>query len=418
MNVVRLRIAVQLVVEAIEALAVNRLRTLLSLLGVAIGIAAIIIISSVATSGRAVVFSELETFGLRTFWVFREHVSDDSLEKDIAGTGINEFNYKHILRHQLPAVERLSPVIDSGAANIMAAKHGNSLQIRLQGVNEHFIYINGDDLQTGRFLVARDIREHAHVAVIGSGVHEKLFPHISNPVGQKLSIGDDWFIVIGVLREKSRDLINSIGAGRGQATGARILIPFSTRQKNIGKSDFINYLQGQASHLNISGDAVKGIIKILKHQHRGAFSYKGESMSSYVDTANRILGGVTLIGIVAATVSLIVGGLAIMNIMTTSVIERTNEIGLRKAIGATRTAIRAQFLMESILISLLGGVCGVLIGVVFIQLLTVVSAVHIYLSMAGLVLAILSALITGIISGYYPALKASRLVPVEALRYM
>ncbi len=416
-NINGLLIAVQLVFESVEALAVNRLRTVLSLLGVAIGIAAIIIISSVATSGRAVVFSELETFGLRTFWIFREHAPDDTLEKDIAGTGINEHDYKYILKQRLPAIERLSPVIDSGTANITATKHGESLQVRIIGVNQQFAYINGDHLQVGRFLSARDISERAHVAVIGSGVNEKLFSHISNPVGQKLSIGEDWFTVIGVLREKNRDLINSIGAGRGQETGSRVLIPYSTRQKNIGESDYVSYLQGQATHLGSAGYAIKGIVKILKHQHRGAFRYKGESMSSYVDTANRILKGVTLIGIVSAIVSLIVGGLAIMNIMTTSVIERTNEIGLRRAIGASQLAIRVQFLMESMLISLLGGACGVLVGIALIRLVTAISALQMHISIDGLVLAILSTLMIGVVSGYYPALKASRLVPVEALRY-
>ncbi|WP_426207490.1 ABC transporter permease [Massilia sp. TWP1-3-3] len=407
-----------LVAEAYEALADNRLRSALSLLGVAIGIASIIVVSSIASSGRDMVFRELETFGLKTIWVFRSFAGEDRLEKDAVGSGISSADYRQLLRDGKGVLGRLSPVVEMPGEKVVAAKNGKTARVRLQGVSHDFDVIDGDETASGRFLTEDDISARLNVAVIGSAVGEKLFPERAGDlVGQKFTLGDQWFEVVGVLREKSRDLITSIGAGRGEETGARILIPYTTRQKMMGDSDFVSYLQGQAMDLNRSDEAIAHIVDTLSASHRGAFRYKGESMASYVATANKILGGVALIGIVAAGVSLLVGGLAIMNIMSTSVIERTREIGVRRAIGAPQVAIRAQFLTEAVLISSIGGAIGIVLGIGVVRLISAVSSLLVNISFDGLLLAILSTLAVGVASGYYPALTASRLAPVEALRH-
>lgn len=405
----------RLVAEALEALSDNRLRTALSLLGVGVGIAAIIVVSSIASSGRQMVFSELETFGLRTFWIFRTVESGKKVERDIAGSGIDEADYKAIHKQALSAVATLSPVVDAGSSNT-ASKHGESLRIKLLGVSEQFSAINSDELESGRFLTEADIRSQARVAVLGPEVVSRLFARDRDPIGQNLNINDSWFVVVGVLKTKNRDLISSIGAG-SEETNARVLIPYSVQQKIIGNTDFVSYLQGQAAGIDRTDEAVDSVIAVLMQRHRSAFKYKSESMARYIQTANRILGGVTMIGIVAATVSLFVGGLAIMNIMMTSVIERTKEIGLRRAIGASRYDIQLQFLLEAVLISLLGGLGGVLLGGGIVHVLASATILHASLSWSGLVLALTSTLAVGVASGYYPALKASSLIPVEALRY-
>lgn len=406
-----------LITEAFEALTDNRLRSALSLLGVAVGIASIIVVSSIALSGREMVFRELETFGLRTFWIFRTLSSDDHLEKDVVGSGINTADYKELLRRDLASVSRLSPVVELGNEKVIAAKNARTIRVRLQGVNQEFNQINKDEILSGRFLSAEDVTKHLDVAVIGPGVAKKLFPAEGNLIGQKISIGENWFRIVGVLEEKSRDLITSLGAGSNEETSDRILIPYTTRQKIIGDSDFVSYLQGQATGLNQANEAIYSIIDVLSVRHKSAYRYKGESMSAYVSTANNILGGVSMIGIVAAVVSLLVGGLAIMNIMTTSVIERTKEIGLRRAIGASQLAIRMQFLMEALLISSLGGLIGILLGLGGIYVVTIFSTLAVKLSFDGLLLSMLSTFAVGLASGYYPALAASRLEPIEALRH-
>ncbi|MDB5818137.1 MAG: macB [Rhizobacter sp.] len=154
-----------------------------------------------------------------------------------------------------------------------------------------------------------------------------------------------------------------------------------------------------------------------KVENGPSYHYEGESMSTYVDTAKRILGTVGLIGIVAASVSLLVGGLAIMNIMTTSVIERTQEIGLRRAIGATKRAIRFQFLAEAVFISCAGGVVGVVAGVAVVLLIAHWSGHAVLPSLSATLSAIASTFVVGIASGFYPARRASNLAPVEALRH-
>lgn len=405
-----------LFIEAFESLEDNRFRTILSLLGVAIGIASIIVVSSIATSGKDMVFRELETFGLRSFWIYRTTATDEALEKNISGTGINTADYKELLRQNLPSIANLSPVIELNTGHVMATKSARSIKIRLQGVSQNFNQINGDKVSLGRFLSARDVEYRLDVAVIGPGVVEKLFPKGEPVLGQKISIGDNWFQIIGVLERKSRDLISSLGAG-GEETSARIIIPYTTRQKLIADNDFVSYIQGQSSELNRTNEAINAVIRVLNLRHRNAFHYKGESMSTYVTTANNILGGVSLIGIAAAAISLLVGGLAIMNIMTTSVIERTREIGLRRAIGASQIAIRTQFIMESVLISSIGGVMGILLGLGIIRMAPIYSSVLIDINYYGVLLAMLSTFFVGIVSGYYPALTASKLEPVEALRH-
>ncbi|MEB0140411.1 MULTISPECIES: ABC transporter permease [unclassified Undibacterium] len=416
MSAKRINLSSAMLAEALEALSHNGFRTSLSLLGVAIGIAAIMVVSSIATSGRTMIFSELETFGLRTFWVFRAKEAPSRLEKDVSGSGISTADYKALLNLADSAIEKLSPVVNSELAGASASKHGQSLKITLLGVNQDYAEINGDTLQSGRFIGPDDIRQRANVAVVGSEIVARLLDQADDAVGKHISINGDWYVVIGTLQAKSRDLISSIGAGK-EETGARVLIPYSTQQKRLGDPDYVSFLQGQARSTEHSAAAIAQVIAQLDWRHKAAYRYNSESMASYIATANRILGGVTLIGIVAATVSLLVGGLAIMNIMTTSVIERTKEIGLRRALGATQSAIKTQFLLESILISLLGGAGGVLLGLAVVFVLAAVTALKMSVSLQGLLLAVGSSLLVGIASGYYPARTASKLIPVEALRY-
>lgn len=404
--------------EAIEALSDNRLRSTLSLMGVAIGIASVVVVSSIAASGRDMVFRELETFGLKTFWVFRAAPLEDRPERDAVGSGIRNADYKALARHAPDAVSVLSPVVEYSIEKSVAVKGGKSQRVRLQGVNERYDLINGDQLAAGRFLSAEDVAGRARVAVIGDGVAKALFAgEAERAIGQKMSLGDQWFVVIGVLADKSRDLITSLGAGRSEETSSRILIPYTTRQKMTGDSDMVSFLQGQATDLNRSNEAMEQVMDILRARHGSAYRYKGESMATYVATANKILSGVALIGVVGAAVSLLVGGLAIMNIMSTSVIERTREIGVRRALGAPQAAIRAQFLAEALLISATGGVAGIVLGAIAVRVMAAVSVLQVRMALDGLLLAIVSTVAVGLASGYYPALTASRLKPVEALRH-
>jgi len=401
--------------EATDALRENALRSLLSLLGVAIGIAAIIVVGSISGSGREIVFRELETFGLRTFWVFRDVHNSDSENTDLGSSGI-DINDVRMLSNIDPIVTRLTPVIELGSG--VQAVHGNQRsRTRLQGVNADFLEINGDSLDAGRFFDAQDLRVRARVVVIGPDIRTRLFVGDTDLLGSRLLLNDQWYEVIGVLQPKSRDLISSLGAAKGEETGARALVPYSTALSIRGNGVEVSYLQGQASDLAVAQQAVQRIREYLSISHSGRFKYKGESMSTYVSTANRILGTVSLIGMVAASVSLLVGGLAIMNIMTTSVVERTQEIGLRRAIGASKAAIRWQFLTEAVLVSCAGGIIGVAVGCGVVLAIAAVTGHPIRPSWEAIGIAVISTFIVGVISGLYPARRAAELEPVEALRH-
>lgn len=405
-----------LMAEAFDALRENRLRTTLSLLGVAIGIASIIVVGSISGSGHEIIFRELETFGLRTFWVFREVQSDDTLSKDVGGSGITMADYRDLSRIGAP-IARLSPVVEIGRDRLQAMSRDRRQWTRLQGVGTEFLEINGDELTEGRFFDSNDIHDRARVAVIGPAIRDHLFPDTASALGRSFSVNDQWYVVVGVLKAKSRDLISSLGAAKGEETAARILIPYSVAQSMTGNLELVSYLQGQSSELQSASSAIDIACSFLSSIHGRPYKYKGESMATYVATANRILRTVSMIGLVAASVSLLVGGLAIMNIMTTSVIERTQEIGLRRAIGATQGAIRWQFLAEAVQISCAGGIFGVILGLAVVLGLSIFMHQPIKPSLVDILLSIASTFIVGIISGLYPAKRAAELAPVEALRH-
>lgn len=182
-------------------------------------------------------------------------------------------------------------------------------------------------------------------------------------------------------------------------------------------NDQINVLQGEVDPQARASVAVKQASEFLRRRHHDAFDYRSETMEQYVQTANNILGGVSTIGVVAASVSLLVAGLGILNIMSTSVLERTREIGVRKALGGTEREILLQFLCEATLISLLGGVAGLVLGGLASVIITRVTGFPLMPSVTLIALALLVAVAVGLISGLYPAYRAARLRPVEALRY-
>jgi ABC-type antimicrobial peptide transport system permease subunit len=403
-----------LLAEALESLRENTLRTFLSLFGIAIGIAAIVAVSSIGTSGRAMIFRELETFGLRSIWIYRAPQLPGRLERDASGA-IDTDDY-HALRARHPKlVTALSPVVESGGEKVAAHKRGVHVNVKLSGVNEQYAEIGNEKLALGRFFSADEVDRRARVAVIGPETRRQLFGDAA-AVGQSFLLKDEWFVVIGVLEAKNRELISSL-SNAAEDSGGRVLIPFTTCQRILGNTRAVTYLHAQAASLETAGQATGALARSLRERHHGVFNYKGDTMLQYIETANRILGGVSAIGVVAASVSLIVGGLAIMNIMMTSVIERTREIGLKRAIGASRVAVRIQFLMEAAMIGLAGGMMGVALGAATVWLLSAWSPFQVEVSVGGTVLGLAGAVAIGLVSGYWPARTASNLLPVEALRH-
>ena len=401
--------------QAFYALRDNRLRSVLSVLGIAVGIAAVMAVGAVSKGGSYLVFSELETFGLNSVWVFRDRNDKDPNRRVRTGTGLDNYDYYAIKEGCCSAMEKVTPMVFSRDRNIIQTGNRYS-NARVSGVNSDYLDINNDHLVHGRNVRALDIKRRRTSAIIGATVVDDLFGKGSNPVGKDIRIGLRRFTVIGVLEEKSRDFLASIGSAGGQDANNRILIPFTLFQQMNG-SKAINFFHLKARSLEDADLLSAQAMAFLQRRNGKNYQYKTETMATYIGTADRILSGVAMIGVIAASISLLVGGLGIMNIMSTSVLERTREIGLRKAIGASQTDILMQFLLEAIVISTLGGTLGLILGASASIILAMVTGFPLTPTPLVILIALAVSVIVGVASGFLPARRASRLHPVEALRY-
>lgn len=402
--------------QAFYALRDNRLRTTLSILGVAFGIASVMAVSTVSQSGRHYVFSELQTYGLKTIWVYRKFEQDNPYAAFRQGSGIDNDDVRAILASGCcPAVKRVSPVVYSSDWEVRVRVGGVYRKVAIEGVGLDYLDISNDTVVNGRGFREDDIGERRAVAIIGPKVHSTLFGTHTDPVGKTLRMNNLKLTVIGVLQEKSRKFLSTIGA-ENYDINDRILIPYTLYQQLLGSKD-VHTLQAEAVDLASSELALKQVVDTLYRSHNDKFEYTQESMRGWIDTANRILWSISLIGLVGALVSLFIGGLGIMNIMSTSVVERTREIGIRKAIGARNGDILAQFLFEAVFISGIGGLLGLVMGGIASYGLALWTGLPLQPSWLMVAVAFVVSLLVGVLSGYYPARYAAALRPVDALRY-
>ena len=403
-----------MLLQALSALRENTLRTLLSMLGIAVGVAAVLVVGTVSQEVKQQVFAELESFGLETLWIYRRRDDAQRYQNTRQGSGIDNEDLK-ALRNCCPSVRRVTPVVYSAAYTADMRAGNNYLSVNLEGVGLNYRLINHDTVVTGRWLREDDIRQRKAVALIGQKVRIALFGPRVNPVGRTIRWGDTRLTVIGVLADKQRDLLTQIGANTYDA-GKRVLIPYTLYQQRLGSKD-IHTLQAQAMSTAVTRQAQVEILQLLSRRHGGRFNYVADSMEGWVKTAEEILRNISLAGLLAASISLLVGGIGIMNIMSTSVIERTREIGIRKALGARRRDILLQFLVESMVVSLFGGVLGLLLGSLAVVGFGALSGYAAGISWPMALMALLVSLIVGVVSGYYPAYRAATMKPVEALRH-
>lgn len=409
-----MRVLLDLFSEARLAMFANWGRSMLSVIGIAVGIAAVMTVDAVSTGGKAFVMQELETFGLKSVWVYRAQSSRDPHKRTRTGTGITNNDLIALQGDCCPAVSLISPIVTPrGLAPIVQAgnRYSNSQVI---GVNVNFLAINNDQLRIGRGLREVEIRNRRPVAIIGETVASNLYPGISNPLGRTLRISGREYKVIGVLRSKSRDLLASIGSAGGDVNN-RILVSYPLIQALNGNND-ISFIQAEASTVEAAEAAVGQLKGVLSRRYNGVFEYESETLASYIRTTDSILGGVTIIGIIAASTSLLVGAIGVAGIMSTAVAERTREIGIRTAIGARRSHIMIQFIAESVLICLMGGLVGLAVGMLIGFVLDFFTGFPLFPGMAGVSIALSVSILVGLIAGYLPARRAAQMKPVDALR--
>lgn len=402
-------------IEALAALKDNRLRTALSVLGIAIGIAAVMIVSTISRGGNYLVFSELETFGLNSVWVYRDWTNDSPLERQRDGSGIDKRDVDVIIEQRdALGIRDVSPIVRNGRIT-PARRGGNFANIQLIGASVDYIDIVNDTLLRGRRMMRHDEEQRLAVALVAPEVIEKLFSADENPVGKIIDVGGRRITIIGLLEGKSRDFLSSIGSAGGENTNDRVIVPWTYLQRVRGDSE-IDHLHIAVQEFDEAADVASDVADLLYRRHAGDYNYANETMASYIATTDTILGGVAIVGTIAASISLLVGGMGIMNMMGTAVLERTREIGIRMAVGARRRDILLQFLIEAVLISLVGGTIGLLAGAGISVLVVWLTGFPLLPSVIGIIGALCVSIVVGLLSGLVPARRASLLKPVEALR--
>ncbi|MEA4926887.1 MAG: ABC transporter permease [Syntrophomonadaceae bacterium] len=382
----------ELVRVSLISLKGSKLRSLLTTLGITIGIAAVIAVVAIGQGGRAALNSEMEKMGTNLFVVYIDGVvhPGDMQMVDI-----------QIIKAAAPQVKYLAPSQDL-VMQVQGPRGGSELQIT--GTTSDFAQVRNLAMQTGRFISEEDQDSLRRVIVLDGNAARELFGSL-NPLGQQVNISGNSAVVIGVI-ETNPSLFGS------SMNSAYIPISFSN---SIRGDDTIYQMWGSAASKASVEEAMNGAVKILERRHQAADHYKSESMLSSMQEVNQVTSIISLIVSSIAGISLVVGGIGVMNIMLVSVTERTREIGIRMALGARRRDILIQFLVEAVVLCLLGGILGTAIGYSGAWLVAHFAKWPPLVSWTTVALAFGFSAGVGLIFGVYPANRAARLDPIVAL---
>lgn len=404
----------QAFLEALESLSGNKLRSGLTMLGIVIGVAAVIAMVAIGEGAQASITGSISGIGTNLLFVFRG-AQDDSVRNPKPLT-MGDADALHD-QFAAPSIAAVAPALQGDVTVTFA---GEQTSPQLFGVTPEYFQVRNLNVTEGELITQEHILGRASVVLLGPEVAETLFGHADGVTGETVRIEGQPFRVIGVLESK--------GGGAFGSEDNQVLVPFTTAQTRLirrSSSDHVDIIFVQAASGDVVAQATDEISTIMRTRHRteiGADDFTVFSQQDLLSTFQSITGILTtFLGFIAG-ISLLVGGIGIMNIMLVSVTERTREIGLRKALGARRRDILIQFLTESSLLSLIGGLIGVFLGWLISFVLGKIAAATgnnftPVVSMGAVALATLFSAAVGLFFGIYPANRAAGLEPVEALRY-
>lgn len=397
-------------IMAWASLIANKMRSLLTMLGIIIGVAAVIALVSIGFGVRQQIQDSISSLGSNLLMVYPGAPRTPGVRPTAASQKTLKVKDYETLK-KLNDVDMISPV--AGSSSYVIVYTNKNWTTTVNGINSDFQYINNWTMKSGRFITDAQVERRERVAVIGSTVAKNLFG-VENPVGKDIRIKNDPFKVVGVLDTK--------GSGSfGNDQDDIVFIPYTTAMERVRGVDYLSMIYIKAkdgADLNRVQSDIENIMRVrhkIKNPELDDFNVR--NMATIMETVNETTGTMTLFLGAVAAISLLVGGIGIMNIMLVSVTERTREIGVRKALGATYRVIVMQFLIEAVVISLIGGAIGVVFGIGASKLISAATSMKTVISMGPILLSFGFSMAIGLIFGIYPARKAAKLNPIDALHY-
>lgn len=396
---------------ALKALNNNKMRCFLTMLGIIIGVASVITMLAIGQGSKNSIKAQISEMGSNMIMIHPGNMQRGGVRQSADDMQTLEVADYEAIRENAKNISAISPSVNSGGQFING---NNNYPSTIYGITPDYLDIRKVKVKDGDIFDEQDIKTAAKVCLLGKTVVDNLFPSGENPIGRVVRFNKIPFTVIGVLEEKGT---NSMGMDQDDV----VLAPYTTIMKRVLAIDYIQGLFASAVDEARTDEAIDEITAILRERHKlkedADDDFEIRSQQELSQMMNSTSDMMTVLLACIAGISLLVGGIGIMNIMYVSVTERTREIGLRMSIGARGIDILSQFLIEAVIISVTGGIIGVIIGALASWLVNAIAHWPVYIQIYSVVLSFAVCTVTGVFFGWYPAKKAANLDPIEAIRY-